>query len=221
MNNLKSALRQLRNAPGFTFVAVLTLALGIGANAAIFSVINGVLLRPLPFEEPERLMRLYQRNDNFPKASWAAGQFFSMREDNTSFEAVGGWQAANFNLSADGADPERIEGAAVTLDFTRVLRVTPFKGRSFNPGEFAPGQDGVVLISMGLWQQRFAGDPNILGRSLFISGRPRLVVGVMPDAFTFPGKSQIWAPFAPNEEDRTRRDLHTVCLLYTSDAADE
>ena len=210
MNNFKSALRQLRNAPGFTFVAILTLALGIGANTAIFSVINGVLLRPLPFEEPERLMRLYERSDNFPKASWAAGQFFSMREDNRSFEAVGGWQAANFNLSTAGADPERIEGAVVTLDFTRVLRVTPLMGRSFNPGEFAPGQDAVVLISMGLWQQRFAADPSILGRSLFISGRPRLVVGVMPDAFTFPGKSQIWAPFAPNEENRTRRDLHTV-----------
>ena len=210
MNNLKSALRQLRNAPGFTFVAVLTLALGIGANAAIFSVINGVLLRPLPFEEPERLMRLYQQSDNFPKASWAAGQFFSMHKDNASFEAVGGWQAANFNLSEDGADPERIEGAAVTHDFTRVLRVNPVKGRSFNQDEFTPGGDAVVLISMGLWQQRFAADPKILGRSLFISGRPRLVVGVMPDDFTFPGKSQVWAPFAPDEENRTRRDLHNV-----------
>ena len=210
MNNFKSALRQLTNAPGFTFVAVLTLALGIGANTAIFSVINGVLLRPLPFEEPERLMRLYERSDNFPKASWAAGQFFSMRQDNRSFEAVGGWQAANFNLSTDGADPERIEGAAVTVDFTRVLRADPVKGRAFNADEFAPGQDAAVLISMGLWQQRFAGDPSILGRSLFISGRPRLVVGVMPDGFTFPGKSQIWAPFAPDDENRTRRDLHNI-----------
>ena len=210
MNNFKSALRQIRNAPGFTFVALLTLALGIGANTAIFSVINGVLLRPLPFEEPERLMRLYERSDNFPKASWAAGQFFSMHQDNTSFEAVGAWQAANFNLSKDGADPERIEGALVTLDFTRVLRVRPLLGRVFTANEFSPGADAVVLISLGMWQQRFASDPNILGRSLFISGRPRLVVGVMPEAFTFPGKSQIWAPFAPNEENRTRRDLHNL-----------
>ena len=210
MNNFKSALRQLKNAPGFTAIAVLTLALGIGANTAIFSVINGVLLRPLPFEEPERLMRLYERSDNFPKASWAAGQFFSMHRDNTSFEAVGGWLTANFNLSTDGADPERIEGAVVTLDFPRVLRLSPVKGRWFTPGEFAPGQDTTILISMGLWRQRFAGDPNILGRSLFISGRPREVIGVMPDDFTFPGKSQIWAPFAPNEENRTRRDLHNV-----------
>ena len=147
MNNFKSALRQLRNAPGFTAVAVLTLALGIGANTAIFSVINGVLLRPLPFEEPERLMRLYERSDNFPKASWAAGQFFSMHQDNASFEAVGGWQTANFNLSVDGADPERIEGAVVTVDFTTVLRATPVKGRVFSREEFAPGQDAVVLIS--------------------------------------------------------------------------
>jgi putative ABC transport system permease protein len=173
-------------------------------------VINGVLLRPLPFEEPERLMRLYERSDNFPKASWAAGQFFSMRDDNSSFEAVGGWQPSNFNLSTNGADPERIEGALITLDFPRVLRVSPIKGRLFGPEEFAPGQDNGVLISMGLWQQRFAGDPNILARTLFISGRPRQVIGVMPDAFTFPGKSQIWAPFAPDGENRTRRDLHNV-----------
>jgi len=210
MNNFKSALRQLRNAPGFTFVAVLTLALGIGANTAIFSVINGVLLRPLPFEEPERLMRLYERSDNFPKASWAAGQFFSVHQDNATFEAVGGWQPANFNLSTDGAAPERIEGALITLDFLRVLRANPVKGRSFGPEEFAPGQDDGVLISMGLWQQRFAADPNILGRSLLIGGRPRQVVGVLPEAFTFPGHSQIWAPFAPEGENRTRRDLHNV-----------
>ena len=210
MNNLRSAIRQLQNAPAFSFIAVMTLALGIGANTAIFSVINGVLLRPLPFDEPERLMRFYERSANFPKASWAAGQFFSMHADQTSFESVAAWQAANFNLSTTGLDPERIEGAVVTADFLRVLKVSPAQGRFFNKNEFSPGQDSVVVISHGLWQQRFAGDPNILGRSLFISGRPRLVVGVMPDAFTFPGKAQIWAPLAPTEENRTRRDLHTL-----------
>lgn len=210
MNNFRSALRQLQNAPAFSFVAVLTLALGIGANTAIFSVINGVLLRPLPFEQPDRLVRLYQSNANFPKASWAAGQFFSMREDQTSFEAVAAWQGANLNLSTAGQDPERIEGAVVSADFLRVLRTNPARGRFFNDDEFAPGKDAVVVISHGLWQQRFAGDPNILGRSLFISGRPRLVVGVMPETFTFPGKAQIWAPLAPTEENRTRRDLHTL-----------
>lgn len=210
MNNLTSALRQIRNAPGFSLVVLTTLALGVGANTAIFSVINGVLLRPLPYEEPERLMRLYERSANFPKASWAPGQFFSARHDNASFEAMAAWQVANFNLSTDGVDPERIEGAAVTLEFDRVLRVTPSRGRFFGPGEFSPGQDAVVLISHGLWQQRFAEDPNIVGRSVFISGRPRQIIGVMPDAFTFPGKTQMWAPFAPDEENRTRRDLHSL-----------
>jgi putative ABC transport system permease protein len=210
MNQIRSAFRQIRTAPGFSFVALMTLALGIGANTAIFSVINGVLLRPLPYKEPERLMRLYQRSANFPKASWAAGQFFSAHQDNTSFEAMAGWQGANFNLSTDGADPERIQGAAITLDFLRVLRVPPMQGRFFGPDEFSPGRDGVVLISQGLWQQRFAGDPNIIGRSLFISGRPREVIGVMPAGFDFPAQTQIWAPFAPDEENRTRRDLHSV-----------
>jgi len=210
MNNFRSALRQLQNAPAFTFLAVTTLALGIGANTAILSVINGVLLRPLPFEEPDRLMRLYQRSANFGKASWAAGQFFSMHQDQSSFEAVAGWQVANFNLSTQGLDPERVEGAVVTADFLRVVRVKPAQGRFFNADELTPGQGGVVLISHGMWQQRFAGDPNILGRLLFISGVPREVIGVMPSAFTLPGKTQIWAPFAPTEANRTRRDLHTL-----------
>jgi putative ABC transport system permease protein len=156
MNQLASAFRQIRNAPGFSLVALATLALGIGANTAIFSVINGVLLRPLPFEEPAQLMRLYQRSDNFPKASWAAGQFFSLHEDNSSFEAVGGWQTANFSLSAEGADPEQVSGAAITLDFPRVLRVQPVKGRLFRPDEFSPGEDAVVLISYGMWRHRSA-----------------------------------------------------------------
>ncbi len=210
MNNLGSAFRQFRTAPGFSAVALITLALGIGANTAIFSVINGVLLRPFPFEESERLIRLYERSANFPKASWAAGQFFSMKQDAKTFEAVAGWQVANFNLSMDGVDPERIEGAVVTDDFTRVLRVNPSKGRFFNSDEFAPGKDAVVVISQDMWKQRFAGDPNILGRSLFISGRPREVIGVMPAEFSLPGKTQIWAPFAPDDFNRTRRDLHNL-----------
>jgi putative ABC transport system permease protein len=210
MNHIVSAFRQLRNAPGFAFVVLATLALGIGANTAIFSVINGVLLRPLPFDEPERLLRVYARSANFPKASWAAGQFFSVHKDATTFEAFTGWQGANFNLKAENADPERIEGASVTQDFARVFRVQPQQGRFFNSDEFWPGKDGVVLISHALWQRRFGSDPNILGRSLFISGRTRAVVGVLPEGFTFPAKSQIWAPFAPDEANRTRRDLHNV-----------
>jgi putative ABC transport system permease protein len=210
MNNLSSALRQFRTAPGFSAVALITLALGIGANTAIFSVINGVLLRPLPYEEPDRLIRLYQRSANFPKASWAVGQFFSMEQDNKTFESVAAWSSSNFNLSADGSDPERIEGATVTRDFAKVLRLKPVRGRFFTPEEFVEGKDATIVISNGMWRQRFAGDPNILGRSLFISGRPREVIGVMPDEFTFPGKSQIWAPFAPNEANRTRRDLHSL-----------
>ena len=98
----------------------------------------------------------------------------------------------------------------ITADFLRVLRLAPARGRFFNPDEFTPGQDAVILVSHGLWQQRFGGDPEILGRTLFISGRKRLVVGVMPETFTFPGKTRIWAPFAPDEAARSQRDLHTL-----------
>ena len=107
MTNLRSAFRQLQNAPGFSLVTLLTIALGIGANTAIFSVINAVMLRPLPYEEPDQLMRLYQRRDAFPKASWAPGQFFSMQADQTTFESVGAWQVANFNLATPGPRTHR------------------------------------------------------------------------------------------------------------------
>jgi putative ABC transport system permease protein len=211
--DLRFAVRQLAKSPGFTTVAILTLALGIGANTAIFSVINGVLLRPLPYDQPEQLMRLYQRSKNFPKATYAAGQFFSVRADQQSFEAIAAWQGANFNLAVAATDPERIEGAVVTADFFRVLRLAPLHGRLFTAGEFTPGADHRVLLSHSLWQERFAGDPAIVGRTLFISGRNREVVGILPDAFSFPGKARLWAPFAPDDENRTRRDLHNLSVF--------
>lgn len=210
MQDVRYALRQLLKSPGFTAVALVTLALGIGANTAIFSVINGVLLRPLPFEQPEQLMRLYHRSSNFPKASYAAGAFFSVAKDNQSFDAIAAWQGTNFSLNTDGAEPDRIEGALVTEQFAQVTRTAPVRGRFFHAAEFSPGNDGVVLISRSLWLQRFAGAEDIVGRTLEVGGRPRIVVGVMPDGFTFPGKSQLWAPFAPTDAHRARRDRHEL-----------
>ncbi|HLP24172.1 MAG TPA: ABC transporter permease, partial [Acidobacteriota bacterium] len=210
MQDVRYALRQLLKSPGFTAVALVTLALGIGANTAIFSVINGVLLRPLPFAQPEELMRVYHRRANFPKASYAAGAFFSVAKDNQSFESIAAWQSTNFSLNTDGAEPERVEGATVTEQFAQVTRVSPVRGRFFNAQEFTPGNDGVVLISRSLWEQHFARADDIVGRTLEVGGRPRVVIGVMPDGFTFPGKSHVWAPFAPTDENRTRRDLHNL-----------
>lgn len=210
MQDVRYALRQLLKSPGFTAVALVTLALGIGANTAIFSVINGVLLRPLPFAQPEQLMRVYHRSSNFPKASYAPGAFFSLVKDNQSFDSIAAWQSTNFSLTTDGAEPERVEGAVVTEQFAQVTRISPVRGRFFNAAEFSPGNDGVVLISRSLWQQRFAGADDIVGRTLEVGGRPRVVVGVMPDGFTFPGKSQLWAPFAPTDAHRARRDRHEL-----------
>lgn len=213
MQDVRYALRQLLKSPGFTAVAILTLALGIGANTAIFSVINGVLLRPLPFEQPEQLMRLYHRSPNFPKATYPAGTFFSVAQDNQSFEAIAAWQGTNFSLNTEGAEPERVEGAFVTEQFARVTRTAPMRGRFFQPQEFSPGNDAVVLISRSLWEQRFAGAADIVGRTLEVGGRPRVVIGVMPDGFSFPGKSHLWAPFAPNDANRTRRDRHDMSVF--------
>ncbi|WP_438483220.1 ABC transporter permease [Oleiharenicola lentus] len=213
MHDLRYAFRQLLKAPDFTCVAVLTLALGIGANTAIFSVINGVLLRPLPYDQPEQLMRIYHRSQNFPKAPYAAGGFFSVRTDNQTFETITAWQTNNFNLYTEGAEPERIEGAAVTDGFLRTLKINPVIGRDFKADEFAPGQDGAVIISYTMWQQRFGGARDVLGRTLQLNGRARQVIGVAPDQFNFPGKSQLWAPFAPDDFNRTRRDLHNLQVM--------
>jgi len=210
MQDVRHALRQLLKSPGFTVVALLTLALGIGANTAIFSVINGVLLRPMPFAAPDELVRLYHRSPNFPKASFAAGAFFSVQKDQGTFDAVGAWQTANFSLVAEGTAPERVPGAVFTDQVFRALRVAPALGRTFKPEEFFPGADGVVLLSHTLWQQRFGGRADVLGRTLEVSGRPREIIGVMPPGFDFPSKCLLWTPFAPDDFNRNRRDLHNL-----------
>lgn len=210
MQDVLYALRQLLKSPGFSVVALLTLALGIGANTAIFSVINGVLLRPLPFDQPDQLMRIYHRSQNFPKASYAAGGFFSVQKDNQAFESVAAWQMANVSLSAEGMEPERVQGAVFTDEVFQALRVAPVLGRAFNPEEFFPGADGVAIISHSLWHQRFGGRADIIGQTLEVSGRVREIIGVTAPGFDFPLKCQLWIPFAPNEFNRTRRDLHNL-----------
>lgn len=214
MQDLRFALRQLIKAPGFTAVAVLTLALGIGASTAIFSVINGVLLRPLPYDQPEELMRLYhRRSSGLAKSGYAGGGFFSVRQDNRTFATLAAWFNTNFSLAPEGAEPEIVAGAQVTEDFFATLRITPLLGRTFRAEEFSPGGDNTVLISHALWQQRFGGVPDILGRTVLIGGRNREIAGVLPDLPALQGKPQMWAPFAPNEFNRNRRDLHNLQVL--------
>jgi putative ABC transport system permease protein len=185
--------RMLRKSPGFTAVAVLTLALGIGANTAIYSLVDGILLRPLPFAAPQNLVSI---TGAFPK-----GGFVTMREQTQSLDVAAYFEGHEFNLTGRG-DPLRLTGALVSAEFFSVLGARPEIGHSFYPGDDEAGRDNYVILSHSLWQQRFGTDPSILGQSIELEGVRRQVIGVMPAEFRFPSaKTQVWLPLHNDPRD--------------------
>jgi putative ABC transport system permease protein len=195
--DLRYGARMLLQKPGFTLIAVITLALGIGANAAIFSVVNGVLLRPLPFKDPDRLMLIRETKlPQFPEFSVSPGNFLDWRKQNTVFERLVAFNGVSFNMIGAG-DPEQIRGMKVTDGFFAMLGAQPLLGRDFLPEEDQPGRDNVVILNYGLWQRRFGGDPKILNQTLTLSGQSYTVIGVMPATFRFGGPDlDLWKPMA-------------------------
>jgi putative ABC transport system permease protein len=201
--DIRFGLRMLRKNPGFTAVAVLTLALGIGANTAVFGVMNAVLLRPLPFKQPSGLMMLFEGIPKlgFPKMGFSAPDFAVFERAQKSFESVGVYQNKYFNISGD-REPERLMAARISSSVFPMLGAEPMLGRTFTIGEDAPGQN-VVILSYGLWQRRFGADPSIIGRHLELNRQPYTVIGVMPKAFNFPLRgpqgsepAELWVPMA-------------------------
>jgi putative ABC transport system permease protein len=199
IRDTRYAIRQLLSAPGFTIVAVLTLALGIGATSTIFSVVNGVLLRPLAFPESDRLVRVYEIVQKFGRFSVAPATFLDWRQQNTVFSHVVATNATGATLIGSGG-AERIAGGLVSWNAFDMLQVSPAMGRTFTPEEEVAGRDTVVILSHGMWQRHFGADPGILGRSVTLSGVPVTVVGVMPAGFTFMAGAEFWRPltFGPN-----------------------
>ncbi len=199
--NLRYGLRILRKNPGFTSIAVLTLALGIGANTAIFSVVNAVLLRPLPYPDPERLVNFWLTapQKGLPVVELTQGLFAFYRDRNGAFEKMAAYGRAGFNLTGVG-EAERLNGANVTLDFFSILGQQPLYGRTFLQQEDTPGKNLVTILSYELWQRRFGGDPGIVGRSLNLNNVPTLVVGIMPPGFGFPDKTELWIPMGLNPQ---------------------
>jgi putative ABC transport system permease protein len=198
MNDLKFACRQLLKNPGFTAVAVLTLALGIGANTAMFSIVNGVLLRPLPFKEPDRIVMIWESSQETERRRVSPANFLDWQKESTVFEAMScspAWAGSReFNfVGADGT--ERVAGAYVSSGFFPALGVTPQMGRWLLPDEDTPDTSAVAVLSHGLWQQRFGGDPNIVGRTLTLDSfwrRDFTIVGVMPPEFQLPTGEELW-----------------------------
>src|SRR5881392_149170 len=193
MNDLKLAFRQLRKSPGFTFVAVLTLALGIGANTAIFSIVNAVLLQPLPYPDAERIMVLNESSGPGQDYSVALPDYFDWQKDNTVFEHLAATHKESRNLSGiPGRDPERVSCAFVTRNFFSVVGVSPKIGRIFSEDEDKIGAPPVAVISDRLWQHAFNHDPGVLGRSINLHDQNFTVIGVMPRQVTSPQDTDVW-----------------------------
>jgi putative ABC transport system permease protein len=217
VQDLRYSLRTLRKSPGFAAAAIGILALGIGANTALFSVVDAVLLRPLPFPEPGRMMRL-QEVPPPPAGSLRAASpadYFDWRAQSRSFAALAAYRGGSLTLTG-GQEPEALTAATVMGDFFSVLAIQPVLGRVFAPDEEEPGHDDVVILSQSLWQSRFGSDPRILGRGLVLDGRRHTVVGVMPAfrvAAWYPATVQVWTPLAWTAKERAVRSERLLNVI--------
>jgi putative ABC transport system permease protein len=200
--DLRFGLRMLRKQPAFTAIAIVTLALGIGANTAIFSVVNAVLLKALPVADPDRLVMVYEAKmaRGFNRTSVAPGNYLTWKAQQTVFEEIGAFVTQSFTLAGnDGA--EMLEGARVSANIFGLLRAAPGLGRVFTSEEDRPGGERVVILSHGLWRRRFGGAQNIVGQSITLDDKPYAIVGVMPEGFGFPSSNlDVWAPAALDAE---------------------
>lgn len=218
--DLRFGYRTLRRNPGFSAVAVMTLALGIGANAAIFSVVNAVLLRPLPWRDPDRAVMIWSRWVSFDKTWVASGEVVDYRRRSRTLSEVAAWGEGPVNLTGDG-EPERVAAAAVTANLFSTLGVAPIVGRTFTPAEDVPNGPDLVVLGFGLWNRRYAADTSIVGRSILIDGRPHQVLGVMPPDFVLPTDyhnpqpSQLWVPLGmdPASTDHGSHGLYAAGRL--------
>jgi putative ABC transport system permease protein len=201
--------------PGFTAIAVITLALGIGANTAIFSVVNAVLLRPLPFADPDRLVMIWEDASfaGFPRNTPAPANYVDIKTQNQVFEDVATMDMRTFNLTGDG-EPEKVEAHGVTANFFPLLGVKPALGRSFVTEEDRPGANRVVMLNHNLWQQRYGGASDIVGRQLLLNGEKYTVVGVMPAGFQFSNsKIGLWVPIAFTSQGLALRGRHYLSVV--------
>jgi putative ABC transport system permease protein len=206
--DLRYALRQLGRAKGFTVLAVLTLALGIGATSAIFSVVNSVLLRPLPYREPAELMLIHEVRPDGSRNTVSFPNFADWHRQDSAFRALAIFREQQFVLSGQAA-PERVAGALVSADFLRVFGVEMAAGRQFGPGEDQAEHDAVAVISYGLWQGRFGGAGDAVGQVLTLDGRPVTVIGVAPPDFHYPSEADVWIPVSRDiPELISNRGLH-------------
>jgi putative ABC transport system permease protein len=226
--DIRYGARSLLKRPGFTVIAIITLALGIGANTAIFSVVNATLLRPLPFKDPERVVMVWgflpkmaQTADKLPSSS---GNFVSLRDQNHTLENLAAFRTWGWQLTG-GGEPELLRGARVSADFFPAVGASPILGRSFTPDEDLPNHAPVAIISYGLWQRHFGADQNVIGKTMTLTGQTVMVVGVMPSGFQFPGganmipglqfalQNDVWMPLALTDEQKAQQGNLNLALI--------
>ena len=226
LQEFRLALRNLIKTPGFTLVAVITVALAIAANTAVFSLVNALLIRPLPFKAPESLVLLFERfsAQGLDQIPVSAPEYLDWEKQTRSYERIAAFNFANFNLTG-GDMPERIQGAVVTPSLFPLLGVQPVKGRVFNDNEFGEGNDGVVMISERLWRRRFNSDPQLVGTQLSVNGRSYTVVGIMPANFEFPlplfgvqggtfaERADMWKPIAFTKQELESRGSRSYGVI--------
>ena len=206
----------LRN-PGFSVVAVLALAIGIGTNTAIFSVVDAVLLRPLPYTDPDRLVMIWETNygSDIENSQVSPVTYTEWVAQEQLFEQIAGWWYPQINVTDDRGDPERARTIDVTDRFFDVLGVDPILGRRFAEGEDLPGAEPVVVIGHGLWQRRFGGDVNVLGTAVRLDNQPHTIIGVAPSGFDYPEQTEVWRPLGwdPAQHSRSARFFEVVARL--------
>jgi putative ABC transport system permease protein len=221
MRDIRYALRMLGRSKGFTLAAVLCLALGIGATTAIFTVVNAVLLRPLPYERPDRLARIYTEFPTFPNGGlrrfWtSAPEFLTLRQELQSYQSVDAWATGGANVGG-GAEPARVSATQVSGGLLPTLGVNPLRGRLLTAQDDTPESPAVAVISYGLWQRVFGGDPSLLSRDIRLNGVPTTVVGIMPQGFQFPpgevDPPEVWSPLRINPASPGNRGGHFLYLL--------
>src|SRR5215212_7177889 len=218
--DLRFAARKLRKYPLFSLAIVATVALGIGANATIFGVVNAVLLQPLPYKDPDRLIRLWESNprQSQPESPVSVPNYQDWQRQQTVFEGVAALEMATYNITGWG-EPQRVASARITTNLIPMLGVAPALGRSFLPEEEKAGHHRVALLSDGLWQRQFGADRSIINQTIRLNGESYTVVGVMPAGFQFPGNREMWVPLVidPEKEpwraDRTNRNLSVFARL--------
>jgi len=216
LQDLRYGLRILGKSPGFTVIAVLTLTLGIGATAAIFSVVDAVLLRSLPYRQPERLVSVFEDLSalGFPRNTPAAGNYAEWKKQTQIFEDVAAMTEGDYNLTGREGEPDKLGGVAATQNLFYILGAKPILGRVFAPEEDRPGAEHVALISYRLWKRRFGGDPKLVGETILLNSQKYSVLGVMPPGFSFPARNiDIWTPIAFTSKQLANLGMHYLLVV--------